>query len=447
MKSNNRYISKIISDNALYHREDVKKFIEMNSENLSLTELSRIAELVNNGRVETSAYYTDETVLEEIYKYLPEINKEEIRVLEPSVGVGNFLQLIIDKYSNAKKLIIEVNDIDEKSLDLLKLLNKYREIPKNVEIIYHNEDYLGQLNSFSTEKYDLVIGNPPFSKINRKSGLKIYSSLFDDKYSKNLASFFIQKSICIGEHVVMVMPKYFLNTQDFKHARDIVAQNKIDYILDFGEKGFQGVLIETITLVLNTTAKSDTTTCVSLSKNIENTLNQKKLTDNMYPSWLLYRNDFFESIASKMKFGVFSVFRDRQLTNSNMKKSGEVRVLKSRNILRDGSGIESIKNYDCFINFDDVQKYTVGKYLNRDDVFLAPNMTYYPRVIRKPKDTLVNGSVAILEPKNDIEITDEHLSFLCSKHFEKFYAIARNYSTRSLNIDANSVYFFGLYNT
>lgn len=447
MKSNNRYISKIISDNALYHREDVKKFIEMNSENLSLTELSRIAELVNNGRVETSAYYTDETVLEEIYKYLPEINKEEIRVLEPSVGVGNFLQLIIDKYSNAKKLIIEVNDIDEKSLDLLKLLNKYREIPKNVEIIYHNEDYLGQLNSFSTEKYDLVIGNPPFSKINRKSGLEIYSSLFDDKYSKNLASFFIQKSICIGEHVVMVMPKYFLNTQDFKHARDIVAQNKIDYILDFGEKGFQGVLIETITLVLNTTAKSDTTTCISLSKNIENTLNQKKLTDNMYPSWLLYRNDFFESIASKMKFGVFSVFRDRQLTNSNMKKSGEVRVLKSRNILRDGSGIESIKNYDCFLNFDDVQKYTVGKYLKRDDVFLAPNMTYYPRVIRKPKDTLVNGSVAILEPKNDIEITDEHLSFLCSKHFEKFYAIARNYSTRSLNIDANSVYFFGLYNT
>ena len=445
MKSINRYISKIISDNALYHREDVKKFIEMNSENLSLTELSRIAELVNNGRVETSAYYTDETVLEEIYKYLPEINKEEIRVLEPSVGVGDFLQLIIDKYSNAKKLIIEVNDIDEKSLELLKLLNKYRKIPKNVEIIYHNEDYLGQLNSFSTEKFDLVIGNPPFSKVNKQSGLEIYSSLFDDKYSRNLASFFIQKSIFLGEHVVMVMPKYFLNTQDFKHAREIVAQNKIDYILDFGEKGFQGVLIETITLVLDTTSKPDTTTCISLSKNIENVLNQKKMIDNTYPSWLLYRNDFFESIALKMKFGVFSVFRDRQLTNSNMKKSGEVRVLKSRNILRDGSGIESIKNYDCFINFDEVQKYTVGKYLKRDDVFLAPNMTYYPRVIRKPKDTLVNGSVAILEPKNDIKITDEHLSFLCSDQFEKFYAIARNYSTRSLNIDANSVYFFGLY--
>lgn len=72
-------------------------------------------------------------------------------------------------------------------------------------------------------------------------------------------------------------------------------------------------------------------------------------------------------------------------------------------------------------------------------------MTYYPRVIKKPKGTLVNGSVAILEPKIGIEVTDKHLSFLCSNQFEKFYAIARNYSTRSLNIDANSVYFFGLY--
>ncbi|MDT2731536.1 Eco57I restriction-modification methylase domain-containing protein [Streptococcus parauberis] len=445
MKSNNRYIRKIISDNALNHREDVKKFIEMNVDSLPLADLSRIAELVNNGRVETSAYYTDELILDEIYKYLPEINKDEIRVLEPSVGVGNFLQPIIDKYSKAKKLIIEINDIDEKSLELLKILNKYRKIPKNVEIIYHNEDYLGQLNSFSTEKFDLVIGNPPFSKINKQSGLEIYSTLFNDEYSKNLSSFFIQKSVSLGEKVVMVMPKYFLNTLDFKHAREVVGMNKIDYILDFGEKGFQGVLIETIALVLDSTLKPDATTCISVTKKIENVIKQKKMTDSSYPSWLLYRNEFFESIAVKMKFDVFSVFRDRQLTNSKMKKSGEVRVLKSRNILRDGSGIESIKNYDCYINRNEVQKYTVGKYLNRDDVFLAPNMTYYPRVIKKPKGTLVNGSVAILEPKIGIEVTDDNLSFLCSNQFEKFYAIARNYSTRSLNIDANSVYFFGLY--
>lgn len=445
MKLNNKHIKKIISDNQLIHREDVYRYIEENIDDLSLSDLSRIAELVNNGRVETSAYYTDELILSEIYTYLPEINKDEIRVLEPSVGVGNFLQLIISKYSKAKKLIIEVNDIDEKSIELLKVLNKHREIPKNVEIIYHNEDYLGQLNSFSTKKFDLVIGNPPFTKINKSSGLDIYSSLFNDKFSKNLASFFIQKSIGLGDFVVMVMPKYFLNTPDFKHARDIVNQNRIDYILDFGEKGFKGVLIETIALVVDTILQPEITTCISLSKNIENVIEQKKMTDNSYPSWLLYRNDFFDNIASKMEFGVFSVFRDRQLTNSNMNETGEIRVLKSRNILRDGTGIISIDNYDSFIDKKSVQKYTVGKYLDRNDVFLTPNMTYYPRVIRKPKGTLVNGSVAILEVKTGTTVTANHLSFLSGELYEKFYAIARNYSTRSLNIDANSVYFFGLY--
>ena len=82
----------------------------------------------------------------------------------------------------------------------------------------------------------MVIGNPPFSKINKQSGLEIYSTLFNDEYSKNLSSFFIQKSVSLGEKVVMVMPKYFLNTLDFKHAREVVGKNKIDYILDFGEK-------------------------------------------------------------------------------------------------------------------------------------------------------------------------------------------------------------------
>lgn len=446
MKSNKKSLKKVILDNELTHREEVQKYIEKNTDNLTLSELSRIAELVNNGRVETSAYYTDELILSEIYKYLPDLHKDEIRILEPSVGVGNFLQPIIDKYSNAKKLIIEVNDIDEKSIELLKALNEYRKIPQNVEIIYHCEDYLAPLSSFSTEKFDLVIGNPPFSKINKSSGLATYSTLFKDKFSKNLASFFIQKSVEIGEHVIMIMPKYFLSSQDFNHARERVNEKRINYILDFGEKGFQGVLIETIALVIDTNLAPETTICISLTKNIKNKIEQERMTDSSFPSWLLYRNDYFDSVASNMKFGIFSVFRDRQLTNSNMQDTGNIRVLKSRNILRDGTGIISINNYDSYIDSNDVHKYTVGKFLNRDDVFLSPNMTYYPRVIKKPKGTLVNGSVAILEANAGITVTEKHLSFLSGEIFEKFYAIARNYSTRSLNIDASSVYFFGLYN-
>jgi DNA (cytosine-5)-methyltransferase 1 len=40
--------------------------------------------------------------------------------------------------------------------------------------------------------------------------------------------------------------------------------------------------------------------------------------------------------------------------------------------------------------------------------------------------------------------TKKDLEYYGSKEFEKFYRVARNYGTRLLNIDNNSVFFFGL---
>lgn len=71
-------------------------------------------------------------------------------------------------------------------------------------------------------------------------------------------------------------------------------------------------------------------------------------------------------------------------------------------------------------------------------------MTYKPRVIRKPKNTLVNGSLAILIPKKNIVPTEEQLAYFSTQEYRDFYQIARNYQTRSLNVDACSVFFYGL---
>ncbi len=71
-------------------------------------------------------------------------------------------------------------------------------------------------------------------------------------------------------------------------------------------------------------------------------------------------------------------------------------------------------------------------------------MTYNPRVIKKQKETLVNGSVAILIPKENMELSKEELLYFSSDEYREFYKVARNYQTRSLNIDNNSVYWFGV---
>ena len=120
--------------------------------------------------------------------------------------------------------------------------------------------------------------------------------------------------------------------------------------------------------------------------------------------------------------------------------SGRVRVLKSRNI---GSNtIVNIPNYYSYVDMYD--NLLIAKYVNYKAAVLVPNLTYYPRACFLPENTLVDGSVAVLIPKGKIEVTKSDLAYYNSKEFTEFYKVARNYGTRSLNIDNNSVFFFGL---
>lgn len=146
---------------------------------------------------------------------------------------------------------------------------------------------------------------------------------------------------------------------------------------------------------------------------------------------------------------MFDVFRDRQITNSNSgfekKSDSDIRVIKSRNIDNTGENIIDIDKYDSFISKNILEKLIVNKYLNSDSVYLTPNMTYNPRVIKKKKGYIVNGSVAILIPKYNFVLNNTQLLFFSSDEFRHFYKIARNYQTRSLNIDSSSCYWFGIY--
>ena len=80
----------------------------------------------------------------------------------------------------------------------------------------------------------------------------------------------------------------------------------------------------------------------------------------------------------------------------------------------------------------------------KESVYLTPNMTYYPRVMQVPAGVLVNGSVAILVPKDDALMTEKQRAYFSSNEYRCFYQIARNNQTRSLNVDANSVFFYGV---
>ena len=85
------------------------------------------------------------------------------------------------------------------------------------------------------------------------------------------------------------------------------------------------------------------------------------------------------------------------------------------------------------------------KYYSDNNIYLVPNMTYYPRMLKKQGKYIVNGSVAILQLKPNESIDSKQVKFFATELFREFYKIARNKGTRSLNIDSTSVFWFGKY--
>ena len=279
-----REINKLIKDNDLLDNGNLNEFIKNNKNVLSFTTLSKIAELSNAERNDEEAFYTNKKLLNYIYKELPNINKKQIRVLEPSVGVGNFIPYIIAKYSYAEELIIDVVDINRYSIGVLKELLKIIDIPQNVTINYICDDFL--LHDFEF-RYDVVTGNPPFMKMNFKNKLLAkYRENCINNESNNTSSYFLEKSLQISDNVVMVMPKFLLNTSEYEKTRNYIESLNINSIIDFGEKGFEGVLIETICININTVNKPNKTKISSLTLKKEINQKQSYIIDKKLPYWI-----------------------------------------------------------------------------------------------------------------------------------------------------------------
>lgn len=424
--------------------ETAQQYLEANPDNLSMTALMRLAELANTKRTENAAYYTNKSIITEIMKRLPDVNKSEVRILEPSVGVGNFLPQIIHRFQN-KQITIDVVDIDERSLETLKLILSHYSIPSNCRINFIHDDFL--LHDFGDSHYDYVIGNPPFGKpsADHENRLKAYKKSAKNTQTSNLSSLFLDKCVDLASVVSLVLPKAILNIPEFKMTRDYLEKMSVSSILDFGENGFKGVLVETVALIINTESRPGKTNVYSMTENAEMMQSQKYIFDSALPYWVIYRSPYFDRVYQKMQFGVFTSFRDRQITNAVLSTSGDIRVLKSRNINDSGTQVINIPGYDSYITRSVVEKMAVSKYIDSSDVYLTPNMTYKPRVMKKPAGVVVNGSVAILLPVNPHqEISERQLAYFATEEYRTFYKIARNYQTRSLNVDSNSVYFYGL---
>ena len=437
-------INKYIAQYSLESREAINQFIAENPEQLELPELQRVVELCNAKREENAAYYTNKFIVNEIVDVLPDFGKDEIHILEPSVGAGGFIPFIFKRYEGVKHVVLDLIDIDADSIETLRLLLKRMTIPDNFTINIYNEDFLLSNAPYS---YDLAIGNPPYSKLKDPPPEVLLSLVRNvNTVTKNLAEMFLEKCMRIADCTALVLNKTLLSTGEYDQTRDLLRQVKIDSIIDFGRYGFTGLSIETMCLVVRSNQKPSETFIHNMKYNFRIIQKQEYITDSRFPYYIIYRDTAFDAVAEKLEFDLFDVFRDRQITKKNTStecKDGYIRVLKARNIQDDGS-ILNIEGYDMYISHENCQSLSVMQYLNNKNVYLTPNMTYNPRVIRNLKGVVTDGSVAVLIPKKSLELTVEQLHYFATDEYRRFYLVARNLSTQSINIDSKSVFFFGV---
>ena len=435
-------INKMIISYGLGDKETLNQFVAENPEALSLPELQRIVELCNAKREENSAYYTNKFIVNEIMEILPDFGKEEIRILEPSVGAGGFIPFLVKRYEGVGRVYLDLVDIDGDSIETLKVLLKKMEIPDNFVIRIFNEDFL----QFEPDcRYDLAVGNPPYSKLKDISP-ESWGWAVRNTETKNLSAFFLEKCSVVSDFTALVLNKTILSTSEFDMTRNFLRTMRIESIIDFGRYGFTGLSIETICLAVRPKKKPTKTFIYNMKFNFRRWQQQDYITDPKYPYFLIYRDRAFDEVAEKLVFDVFTVFRDRQITKKNSsleRQDGFIRVIKARNIQDDGS-ILDIDGYDAYIAPEICKKLSVSQYLGNRSVYLTPNMTYNPRVIRNADGIVPDGSVAVLIPKKPLTLTKRQEAFFSSQEYRKFYLVARNLSTQSINVDNKSVFFYGV---
>lgn len=438
-------INRIIADNHLDDRENLCAFLRDNPMELDVASLMRITELCNARREKNAAFYTNKFIVNEIMGSLPTFSKDELRILEPSVGAGSFIPFLFKRYANIPHVILDVVDIDPDSIETFDIMLEKLDIPQNFTINRICQDFLTYRTMY---RYDLAVGNPPFSKLRERTPeIELSLTSNANQVTNNLSEMFLERCIQCSDCVALVLNKTLLSTEEFEDTRNLLRQMRIETIIDFGRYGFTGVSIETMCLIVYPKMKPQETSVYSMKFNRKSIREQSYLTDKRFPYFIIYRDEDFDAVADKLIFNVFSVFRDRQITKSitsSERVGPSLWVIKAKNIDDDGQGITHIPGYDVYLPEEIAVTLSAYQYVDDSSVYLTPNMTYNPRVIENLPGIIPDGSVAVLIPKKPLRLTKRQRAYFSTEEYRRFYGIARNLSTQSINVDKTSVFFYGV---
>ena len=193
-----------------------------------------------------------------ISKISPSIND---KICEPSVGKGSFVFALLEYFrkDNDIERVLEFFNTNLYCYDINpKFIAEFKDLVREYfgnfgldNINFDNilcDDFLLQ-----NQSYDLIIGNPPYVRI-QNLDKQYLSKLKEDLISVTLGNVdlyyaFLEKSLKVSKKVSFIIPNSFIKNKSANFIRDLI-KDRLSYLFNFGvEKVWKNISTYTCILV------------------------------------------------------------------------------------------------------------------------------------------------------------------------------------------------------
>ena len=343
----------------------------MNYSSLSIDLTKQISKIEKKN---DGIYFTPPTTIMRNIDALKKYMKNVKNVLEPSCGSCEYITALNNTHDNLIITGIEYNNTIFESIKSLADDN----------ISLHNEDYL----TYPIEnKYDLILGNPPYYVMKKKDVEPCYYDYFDGR--PNIFILFIIKSLkLLSDNGILsfLLPKNFLNCLYYDKTRNYINSNF--QILDIIEcnDNYLDTKQETIIIIIQK----------SIGKQIKNEnycLNNDKYTIFGIPKSIIKLRSILSGSTTLQKLG-FSVHVGNVVWNQCKNELTDDET-KTRLIYS-----SDIKN----------KKLDIKKYSNKD------KKNYISKEGEKGPILLLNRGYGVGTYNFEYCLVDEELEYLIENH-------------------------------
>ena len=197
-------------------------------------------------KTDNGIFFTPPSIIKENLKLLEGHFSNIKTILEPSFGSGEYLYHINNLYPKHKITGFELN----KTIFDTSLIH----FSDNNNLL--NQDFLKY--QFK-EKYDLIIGNPPYFVLKKKEVNKSYNDYYEGR--PNIFILFIIKSLQLLNPdgiLSFVLPKSFLNCLYYDKTREYISKNfHILNIIDCSNASYLETQQETVIFIIQNKSNPD----------------------------------------------------------------------------------------------------------------------------------------------------------------------------------------------